>query len=1025
MSNRLTLLAYSRSEDGDEVARLFSEWVDSDLLDQVGLVNIDQPIEATSTEVDWIEDGSRSTTSLSDVLTGRMWKFVTLVSMRLQSLETYSSNRFDSEFDLIATVRRAFLATEVRCYSLGVAQSAPAFKLELFDPQFDAHFLHDPVLVADNRVATLPITDGNRSVVCLMSAVTISGGLRWQSAPTIDISEAASGMSRPVRLFRVQVRAINAGRFVDDVLAGAFPESGPWTTPPEVKAVQAPPGSTVDSGVISDVCSLAAFTCEPFVGPPRRLPESISLVDGLVLFMKNFVDALKRAPFIMIDQFVTSVGDRVTRAAQRLTFGSDSALVMEFKPGMPRADTERLLEQLQSARMPDIAPPAIPDPRPWQILRETALSLVDGGDIPVEVHAPTHNTHRVLYVDPWAIGPAPSDTPFELTEGERELVGLQSDIGTIGPMDVADARALDAVLSNLTQRHVPQPRPLPPPSSAVDSSQEGAGEQIVEIEDDVPAAVVPVANFKPGTDGFDASTFEPVSAFYQGSKPDEAARYEDHKHAHQIALEGSEPVDGAWKRNKGCDFCGVAFHHGIAYRHTVTGHLVHVGHVCAKKNGLAPPPNDPTAGVLGDLQDRWQDWVSLRRNSFLWQVGEQIVQGIEQAAAGLADALSKVSQQTHVDMSEDELARQALRRWGKLLILIIVVAVIATFAVWLLALLPVIYILGGGIASVIGVITKIALLSRELARLQTRLTQGLSERQRAELAAQHYARQLSHLENSLTQFEDWQAIIRSVTHTPFGTPPAPSEALPSSVSVNRPHSFVYGSSRPSPDQLTQAQLNARRMTVHRGWMGTVFEEMKHQWRQQYQRVLLDTPPDPEADNSGHDIVRVRLPGSASSVFGPRQDFKERCEVGELQAAVIGVHTTAILQWLREVPLDELLSRISVTGSGAALNGMAATEFLEGVNFGADDAPSFAADTLGNSPTAIQLRTKNVAETLPPLTDASALESADAAAKGRDLLFAAHRVTISPPIAPELLAGISFSESQLPQSEGGAQPESPV
>ena len=1023
MSNRLTLLAYSRLQDGDEVARLFSEWFDSDLLDQVGLVDVDQTIEATSTEVDWIEDGSRSTTSLSDVLTGRMWKFVTLISMRLKSLDSYSFERFDAEFELISTVRSAFLATDVRCYSLGVAQSAPSFKLQLFDPQFDAHFLHDPVLVADNRVATLPITDGNRSVVCLMSAVTIAGGLRWQAAPTIDISEAASGMSRPVRLFRVQLRAINAGRFVDDVLAGAFPESGPWTTPPEVKAVQAPPGSAVDSGVVSDVCSLAAFTCEPFVGPPRKRPESISLVDGLVLFMKNFVDALKQAPFIMIDQFVTSVGDRVTRAAQRLTFGSESALVMEFKPGMPRADTERLLEQLQSARMPDIAPPAIPDPRPWQVLRETALSLVDGGDLPVEVHAPTHNPHRVLYVDPWAIGPAPSDTGFALTAGERELVGLQTELAEIGPMEVADARALDTLLSNLTER-APEPRPLPPPvASPAEPSQ--ADDKIVEVDDDEATGGRPAANFKPGSDGFDPSGFEPVTAFYQGSKPEEAARYEEQKHAHQIALESSEPVEGAWSRNKGCDFCGVAFHHGVAYRLVATGQLVHVGHVCAKKNGLAAPPDDPTAGVLGDLQDRWQDWLSLRRNSFLWQVGEQIVQGIEQAASGLADALSKVSQQTHVDMSEDELARKALRRWGKALLLIVVVAVIATFAVWLLALLPIIYIIGGGIASVIGVVVKIALLSRELARLQTRLTQGLSERQRAELAAQHYARQLSHLENSLTQFEDWQAIIRSVTHTPFGTPPAPSEALPASVSVNRPHSFVYGSSRPSPDQLTQAQLNARRMTVHRGWMGTVFEEMKQQWRQQYQRVLLDTPPDPEADNSGHDIVRVRLPGNASPVFGPRQDFKERCEVGELQAAVIGVHTTAILEWLREVPLDELLSRISVSGSGAALNGMAATEFLDGVNFAVEDAPAFSADTFGNSPTAIQLRSKNVAEVLPPLNDTSALESADAAAKGRDLLFAAHRLTISPPVAPELLAGISFAESDLPNSEGGAQPDSPV
>lgn len=1016
MTMRLTLIAFDGAVDVD-VAEVFDGWFESDLIDQVGLLDLADSGAELSTRVAWVEDGDRSDLSLSDVLTRRRWDSVTLVSVRAKPLEIYDSERFRREVLSIDLVKSRFLEQSVRCYSLGVAQTEPAFGPELFNPNFDAHFLHDPVLVADGQVATLPVDNSNRAAVCFMSAVVISGGLRWQEQPTIDVSEHAVGQTRPIRIIRTQIRAINAGRFIDDVIAGAFPESGPWTTPPEIQAVQAPPGAVVNEKVLSDLCSQTGFGCSPFVGPARKRPEEIGLVAGLLMFGKNFLKALKQAPYIIIDQYVTSVGERVTSAAQRLTFGGNSSKVMAFKPGMSRLDTANLLSELEAARMPDLEPPAIPDPAPWYLLRKTALSLVDGGELPQSIHVPQHNTKRVLYTDPWAIGPAPSDAEFVFTEGERELLQLSPDLARVGSMDVQNAHAVDEMFATAFGESQIEGMDIEP---SKDSPISEVPDVIVEVDGFADVVDSVKYSHKPSGVDFDPSSYEPVTSFYQGEKEDELAQYEEQTSLHALAQEQHPVFNGNWNQKKNCDFCGVAFHHGVCYLHVKSGELIHVGHQCARTNGLTAPSDDARRLAISSAQSRWQEWLSLRQKSLLWGVGENIAMGVEHAAQGLSESMSKYLDDSVVDTSEDEDSRRALGKWGKILLLVIVLAVAASVAVWILALLPLIYVFGGGTAAILAVVIKIGLLARDLARLQTRLLAGSSERQVALLAAQHYAKQLSELQSVQTQFDDWQTVIRVLTHTPFGTPPSVSSDMMQSIAVERPHSFVYGASRPSPDQLTRAQLNARKMTVHRGWMGTVFDEMRAHWRTEYERVLLDTPPEPEGDNSEPNVVRVRLPGTNVAVYGPRQDFREKCAGGGLQKAVITAHTESIMGWLREVPLDDLLSQISVTGSGAALNGLSATDFLNGVQFELQDAPSFTADLFGNSGSAIKFRSSNTEDVLPPLDEHSAMEAAESAAQGRDLIFANHRVTLSPAIPPEALSGISFASTGTKSADGGGE-----
>jgi len=1008
MTMRLALIAYDSNVDVN-IAEVFESWFESDLIDQVGLLDIASLDGGLSSSVSWVELGGRSELSLSDVLTRRRWDSVTLVSVREKLFEKYSDERFQREVLTTELVRGRFIDQTVRCYTLGIAQSEPAFGPELFNPYFDAHFLHDPVLVADGQVATLPVDDSNRAAVCFMSAVVLAGGLRWQEQPTVDLSEHATGQTRPVRIIRTQIRAINAGRFIDDVIAGAFPESGPWTTPPEIQAVQAPPGAVVNDRVLDDLCSQTGFGCSPFVGPARKRPEEIGLVAGLLMFGKNFLKALKQAPYIIIDQYVTSVGERVTSAAQRLTFGGNSSKVMAFKPGMSRLEAANLLAELEAARMPDLEPPAIPDPTPWYLLRRTALSLVDGGELPQSIHVPQHNTKRVLYTDPWAIGPAPSDVDFVFSEGEQELLQLPPDLATVGSMDVQNAQAVDQYFDAAFGDSIVE---------AVDRDFAGTSrvievpDVIVEVDGFADVADSVTYSHKPSEPDFDPTSYEPLTSFYQGEKEEESAQYEEQNALHVLAQEQHTVFNGRWRAKKSCDFCGVAFHHGVVYLHTPSGDLVHVGHQCARTHGLQPSNDNSRQIAIGTAQSRWQEWLSMRQKSLLWRVGESIAAGTDRAAEGLADSMSKYLDDSQVDTSQDEDARRALGKWGKVFLLVIVLAVAASVAVWIFALLPLIYIFGGGTAAILAVIVKIGLLARDLARLQTRMHAGASERQVALLAAQHYAKQLSELQSVQTQFDDWQAVLRVLTHTPFGTPPSVSSDMMQSIAVERPHSFVYGASRPSADQLTKAQLNARKMTVHRGWMGTVFEEMRAHWRTEYERVLLDTPPEPEGDNSEPNVVRVRLPGTNKAVFGPRQDFREKCSDGELQKAVITAHTESIMGWLREVPLDDLLAQISVTGSGAALHGLTATDFLDGVQFKLEEAPPFSANLFGNSGSAIRFRSSNVEDVLPPLDEQSAMAAAESAAQGRDLIFANHRITISPAVPPESLAGMALPSAGL-------------
>lgn len=76
------------------------------------------------------------------------------------------------------------------------------------------------------------------------------------------------------------------------------------------------------------------------------------------------------------------------------------------------------------------------------------------------------------------------------------------------------------------------------------------------------------------------------------------------------------------------------------------------------------------------------------------------------------------------------------------------------------------------------------------------------------------------------------------------------------------------------------------------------------------------------------------------------------------------------------------------------------------NLNLKNAPPFSANLFGNSGSAIRFRSSNVEDVLPPLDEQSAMAAAESAAQGRDLIFANHRITISPAVPPESLAGMT-------------------
>lgn len=995
MTNNLTIIAGS----GGGMTEAFCQWAEADLMDATAFVDLGDASVGLDTCVLWARSGSTSKLTLEEVLTSEMWPAVSFVSVRTGQLSSLESSTVTAEAAILDAVRSSFLGDcDFRAFTVGIAEPDGSFGANLFDPHWDLHLLHDPILIADADVAVLPIRDSDRPLTCLLTALLVAGGFRWQTEPLIDLHDDPTGLVVPARVVRAQLRIVNAGKFIDDVLVGAFPESGPWTVPSGVSAIGAPDGSAIDRELADRIGSAVEFKFRPFQPPRLPAPEQIGILAGLQLFTRNFVAAARKAPILVIDRFTTKIGEGIAAAAQQLTFGDRSSVVMRFRPGLSSGDTDDLLIRLQEVGMPDMGLPAISDPHPWRLLCEASFGLIDGGDLPDGVPTPMRDTQRLLYLNPTSVGPPPDDSGFGMSAIELDLLGLDQDLGHIEPMDIENARALDYALSQV---------PLPNEKTSYDSSAtQGSSTARPTAENGKAARDAGPEIHRPDHPEFDPSNYQPLAAFYQGPAPQTPEEYMAGQVLHEEALRERAPIDGPWQADNRCDHCGTSFYHGVCYLYEPTEELVHIGHICAKNSSLRRLEQDPSQLIIQSLQDRWQRWLVSRRNCLLWQVGTHLAAAVDDARQGLADGMAE--REAPDRSTEDVEVAQAKLRLATIRSMIAsLLAGAATIASFFFVLIPLLWVLVLFAGALLALIARGTLLTRELARVQTHQAAGHRTRQIALLKIQHSSTELARLVNARTQFADWQEMIRTVVHRPYGRLDSTNAEGSIASSVSRPQSFVHGQADPTQQQLRAVQRHARQMTFRNGWLKTVFLEMKQQWQVDYSEDVLwaaERAPEPESDNSPPGAIRAHIPGTNEPVYSPREDFRSRMLGGQLQPAVTAVLTKVIVDWLSDMSLDELLSPVTVAGPGRALNGQLPESFLRGLALPLEEVPLLQPQVFSNDPDALHLRLHNLDSSFPAEPDVSPLIDPETVSPGRDLVFASFRVVLSPPIDPDWLAG---------------------
>jgi hypothetical protein len=1033
LSRHLTLLLADISEVERGIKEVYDEWAKAEILNCVALIDVNDASRVLEASTQWIKDGIYQSQYLKNVVMDELWSGVSLVSLRMGEPDAYEPARFKREESVAEFIQSAFTKCPVHLITIGLAEEGKPPTEEMLSPRWDLHLVHGPKIILDSAAAILKINEYERPEVCLLLAAVAAGGLRWQDEILADTVNPFKKGIGPVRLARLQLRVLDAGPVYTDILAGAFPESGPWTSPLKEEGMQAPIGALVSDQVVGEVVSAGAFSCQTFTPPPEPKATSIGILGGLGLFFRNFMKALKSTPFILVDGVATKLGEKVATAAQKLTFGNGSAVVIEFRPNAPKEVVQQALQQLKISGMPGVAPAVVSDPTPWKVLQRTSLSLLDGGDFPQGVAAPLQGGKRLVYVDPVSVSPAPSSERFVLNPFESEILGLPDNPNGIDALDVADALAIAQAIND---RMDPKSTPL-----FISDGEYKKKEVVIsaitldEAED--------LAMHDPSHSEFAPTSYGAICAFYQGPEGDAGDIYAELLPLFEEASEKHESINGFWSKNESCDRCGNEFDHGVLFIHEPSEELLHLGYICARNNGMPRVEADPTDEIVREISLRWDTWHQLHSGGFLWRVGKHIVESSETARENLAAAFASFEIEPTHSISEDEETRVKLQKWTARSFLasitfsiVGVVAVITSFVIPFVGIgigLPA--VLTTGFVMVSTLLVRLAVLTRDLARLQTRLTSGDRERSVALLRIEHFSSEFARMNNALEQFDDWQAMIRIISHTPFGALGEPKEGVKVVVPVTRPQSFVFATTQPLPKQLIKAQLTARKMTIHKGWLSTVFDGVKEEWSERYkQSLLLDMAQEPERDNSPYLTVQGR-DSSNQEILTPRQDFRKRLTDEFLQEVVVREHKKTIVEWIRETPIDELLGPIQIIGSGVALNGMNPHQFLRGIFLAEEDEPLFDGD-LFSLKDGLGFIANNVERVIDSGDETVYSFSVfDIRGLERGLVYATFRLVLSPPLPPGALKDdgndgppdpepTSFGPGEPPNRDTGGD-ESPV
>jgi hypothetical protein len=529
---------------------------------------------------------------------------------------------------------------------------------------------------------------------------------------------------------------------------------------------------------------------------------------------------------------------------------------------------------------------------------------------------------------------------------------------------------------------------------------------------------------KPTNPEFKQSDYVELTAFYQGDREEILTEYVDANKIYEASKSSYSIASANWSRNKTCDHCGTSFDHGFVFLHNPTNELVHVGRLCAKKAFPVSSNSDLVAKNLDELEKRFAVWLGSRSGSLLWRVGESIINGTIRARLTLAQSLAVLETRPQFEESALE-AQKKFGQWtrrGLMAGVLLAGACVASIIFTPLPLLIFVLSLTGYFS---GFVVRIIFLARDIVRAQFALRGAMDEYERNYEMARHSISEFVRLCSTRDQFEDWQIVIREITHVPFGKEIGFATAKIGVEDVTRPPAMILGKSRPDDKQKMQLFLNARRQTIHGGWLTEIMDMMKDEWREDYANSRLTTPSDnilPEADNASSESVVGKRPLSDEDVYYPRTDFRRRIVNGDLQRKLVVKKAEQVAVDLRRTSLDELLALVEVNGLGSALSGQKVVEFLSGLSVESDEKVMYPADLISNKYPGNRVFGPEM--TLPAPSSHEAEAGQIQVKPGVELTAAAWRVELSGPLHPlDMLKG--FEGDQLIEQSVATSDEPPT
>jgi hypothetical protein len=1068
MSNRLVLLLGEFETSEKELSNVLQEWSDAGLLATVGWTSVSNGLSSRPrTRIS--DQGECKDSDLFELLTSRIWSQVTVVAIRQPQLHTLSKERFDNEVALLQTIENSFSAhkqLEFSSFTVSIGEEK-GLVYRAFSPYWRLHVLHEPVVRIDQAVASQPMWDDHRHLLVALLAISTAGGFIWQYGSLVaGLADPVNGSHRPIRIGRAYLRVVSAGRLTDEVLSGAFPASGPWSIPSDVpNSIAVPPGSLIGDNVVSAINAKGGFQYKTWVAPKREKPKNMGILQAIKLFLREFFNALKSIPMGIVERLKEEVEDFV----QKTTFGANASVLVRFDPSKDVLDPDEVLHAIRNLHLnADVDP--IGNSEAWEVLQRVSMSSVDGGRFPSDIPVPSKGSSRLVYTDPSAIGPSPSDASFTTSDFERALLNLEDSHSTVTSMAIEDAKTLqlrlEALRAELSQaessvagsspvankdggtkgkkvkklgwlkRRRQKKREKKEAKAAAVRANAEAMRKAAEAADlalkaaqardndeaeaqaepsdtpdvasnaspdvakaDAVVAVTEVDRHKPNHPEFKQSEYTELTAFYQGEREEMKTEYADANRVYEASKSSYTSASGNWSKNKSCDHCGTNFDHGFVFLHNPSSELVHVGRLCAKNAFPVSTNTDLFAQRLEELETRFSAWMAMRSGSLLWRVGQSIVDGTINARITLAQALEILEKQPQFEESALE-AQKKFGRWtrrGLMLGVLLAGACVASIILTPLPLLIFILSLTGYFTSFV---IRIVFLAREIVRAQYALRRAMDEYERTYDIARHAIGEIVRLSSVRDQFEDWQIVIREIVHVPFGKEIGFATSKIGVEEVTRPPAMILGKSRPDDKQKMQLFLNARRQTIHGGWLTEIMDMMKDEWREDYANARLTTPADnilPEADNASSQSIVGKRPLSDEDVYYPRADFRRRIVSGDLQRKLVAKKAEQVAIDLKRTSLDQLLAHVEVSGLGSALSGQKVVEFLSGLSVESQEKVAYPADLISHKYPGNRIFGPEL--TLPEPSNNDSEVGQIQVKPGVELTAAAWRVELSGPIYP--------------------------